>query len=231
MVLCITQGRTGNAARIGYEIVRDRGVCVIGMSPGNSYFNKDRISSLIKFSSEVFSQTIVMVPDVPAVHTYKALGYCENKARQKARLNGNTLQNHCKRAIQSLGYPVNKQFSVLEWAQDVERSPIYRQALMEIRELYKSNPCFSRRARHETQSVLEPKLGDPSRIETAVQEGVWYLIKEFAFLQACPSMFGLERIAYLYHKPWGIFEDYANRVYGGNMRQDLGFLIVDQVTA
>ncbi len=229
--MCIRQGRTGNAARVGYEIVRDSGICVIGMSPGNSYFNKDRISDLIKFSSRVFSQAIVMVPDVPAEHTYKALGYSGNKARQKARLNGNTLQNHCKRAIGSLEDHVKDRFSVIEWTQDVEGNPIYGQAIREIKELYWSNPHFSESARRETRSVLEPKLKDSGGIGPAVQEGVWYLLKEFAFLRACPLMFDLERVAYLYHKPWGIFEDYVNGVYDGRIHHGLGFLIADHVMA
>ncbi len=59
----------------GYQTLKNRGVALLGISPGNSYFKQSTISELIDFSVNIFSKIYIVVPDKPYEHTYRALGY------------------------------------------------------------------------------------------------------------------------------------------------------------
>ncbi len=50
---------------------------------------------------------------------------------------------------------------------------------------------------------------------------------EIAFLSASPKVFNVERVAYIYHKRWPIFENFVNGKFNGIVRTDLGFVIIN----
>jgi cyclo(L-tyrosyl-L-tyrosyl) synthase len=71
---------------------------IIGMSPGNSYFKDDEIKYLLKTAVDRYGRVAVMIADIPAISTYIALGYPENRARRdKALPQGNLLKNRTER--------------------------------------------------------------------------------------------------------------------------------------
>src|SRR5271156_6635082 len=78
---------------------------VIGMSPGNSYFKDEEIKYLLKTTVERFGRVAILIADIPAISTYVAFGYPENRARRdKAIPRGNSLKNKVRRAMEQLGY-------------------------------------------------------------------------------------------------------------------------------
>ena len=95
----------------------NRELALIWMSAGNSYFDKKTIGKLLKFADKNFPKIIILSPDKPAEHTFKALGYQDNKAKRKAKLNANLLINRAKRELQKIK---NKdKFSFINWENDV----------------------------------------------------------------------------------------------------------------
>lgn len=54
-----------------------------------------------------------------------------------------------------------------------------------------------------------------------------YLIEEFGFLLAAPELYRTDKIAYIYHRPWPIFENLVNGKYGQPINS-LGFVIVEE---
>jgi cyclo(L-tyrosyl-L-tyrosyl) synthase len=88
---------------------------IIGMSPGNSYFKDDEIKYLLKTAVDRYGRVAVMIADIPAISTYIALGYPENRARRdKALPQGNLLKNRTERAIVQLGY-TKDQVRIIDW--------------------------------------------------------------------------------------------------------------------
>ena len=220
----VLRGLNGTAFKIGYDIAAQKGVAVVGMSPGNGYFKRDKIDELLKYCASVFREVKIMIADRPSVHTYLAEGYPPEQAERKARLNGNTLQNHSR---DSIGAISTGNVELIEWQSLIDVNPAYRQELRSIEDMYAKNDAFRREARETTRSVLEGKLKHGTPIEDAVDEGIIYLLDELAFLSASPKIFGADRIAYVYHHRWKIYEDLIGGNFGGRRRNDLGFVIVE----
>lgn len=218
----IQNGLTGTAFENGYEIALSRGLAIVGMSPGNSYFDKDRIDDLLGYCADVFSEVRIMIADKPMEHTYRGIGYSTIKAERKARLNGNTLQNHSQRSIDGILGDVE----LVEWVDKINPHESYQRELRRFLELYRKNGDFRKEVRETTRTVLEGKLKQGVEIESAIDEGVHYLLKELAFLSASPEMFGTERVAYIYHDRWEVYEHFVEGKFDGKKRSDLGFVII-----
>ena len=216
------QRMPGTAAENGYKIVQGKGLAIVGMSPGNSHFNPQVIKELLQYASATFSKTKILIADVPAIHTYKGIGYSEKRAQKKARLNGNNLQNHSLRVIQTEKLNVE----LIEWADEVESAPEYQKELTHIQELYEENIAFRVDARNTTRNVVQSKLKEHVNIEEAVDEAVWYLLKELAFLLASPQLFDEPLVSYVYHHRWPIYENLVNGKYDGNVQKNLGFILI-----
>ena len=222
----VREGLCGAVFERGYGIYYEKGFAVIGLSLGNSYFKNEKIQELVRFGVDNFSQVQLMILDCPAVHTYSALGYSLKVAEKKARLNGNTLRNHAKRAIASIcDISVFPKVGIINWQEEIIQNEDYRREYQTLCSLYDINLDFRFAVRQTTQSVLEFKLKSNQNIDVAIDEGVNYLLKELAFLCASPDIFGVEKIAYMYHERWGVFENLVNGVYDCE-RGRLGFLVV-----
>lgn len=218
----IQTGLDGQAFENGYEILQNKGSAIVGMSPGNSYFKKDQIDDLLKFCAIKFSQVRIMIADKPAEHTYRAIGYSDQKARRKARLNGNTLQNHSQSSIDGI---LEGDVKLVEWENKIDLNESYQEELGRVETLYKENDEFRKEVRETTRKVLERMLKPGVEIESAIDEGVHYLLKELAFLSASPKIFGIERVAYVYHDRWEVYEHFVDGKFDGQKRLSLGFVI------
>ena len=218
----ISPNLIGTAFENGYEIVQDRGLAIVGMSLGNSYFNKDRIGELLRCCSVIFSHVRVMIADKPAEHTYKAIGYSPQEAVRKARLKGNTLQNQSQKSIDNILGDV----TLVEWGDEIDSHPSYLRELVRVEALYTESDIFREEVRGTTGIALDGKLKKGVEMVSAVNEGVHYLLKELAFLSASPEIFGTERIAYIYHSQWKVYEYFIEGRFDGQKRSDLGFVII-----
>lgn len=218
----IQKGLTGTAFENGYEILQERGLAIVGMSPGNSYFKKATIAELLRCCAGLFSHVRIMIADKPMEHTYMARGYSPAEAERKARLNGNTLQNHSRRSMEEILGDIG----LVEWGNEINPNGAYQTELNRILVLYKKNGNFRHEVRETTRTVLEGKLKQSVEIESAIDRGVFYLLKELAYLSASPKMFGTERIAYIYHNRWEVYEHFVEGKFDGQKRSDLGFVII-----
>ncbi len=212
---------SGTAFVTGYEIVQTRGLAVLGISLGNSYFSKNKIQGLMQYCATTFSQTRVLIPARIMIYTYLAQGYPKREAEIKARLKGNALRNSCKGIDQMVELNVR----VLEWEREIAKHNAYLLEELKIETLYRNNAQFRSHIRQTTASVLESTVQSEVNIDDAVELGIYFLLKELAFLSASPKIFGVENVAYVYHKRWDIYERFVNGDFC-EKRTDLGFVIV-----
>lgn len=223
----IQGGMEGIAFKNGYSIVKIRGMAIVGMSLGNSYFRREAIDNLLAYCGGIFSHTKIMIPDIPAKHTYEAIGYSSVKAERKARLNGNTLRNHCKKSIDTIILRnVKSDVKLVDWENQINSHKAYQRELRKIMEIYQHQLLFRQEARETTSAVLEGKLKSRMKIDEAVNKGVYYLLKELAFLSASPKIFETKRVTYVYHDHWKIYEDFIEGKFDKKQRKDLGFIII-----
>ena len=117
---------------------------IIGMSPGNSYFKDKEVHYLLKTMVERFGRVAILIADVPAISTYIALGYPENRARRdKAIPKGNALKNRVRKIMADLGYS-DDIVKIIDWGEQVENNSNYQQQYEKISNLYKLIQIFKK---------------------------------------------------------------------------------------
>lgn len=208
---------------IAQKVNEERGWALVWMSAGNSYFKEEVIKKILNFTSTHFSKTIVMAPDEPAEHTFKALGYEGNEIKRKSRLNANLLQNRAKRIISK--FKDKEKFKVVEWIEEVIPHGHYQEKFKEIVSLYNTNERFRNDVHETTLKVLSGKMKESINPNEAVKEGVNYLLKELAFVLASPNIYNIQRVTYVYHHDWPIFQKLIAGFYDGLKRENFSFLI------
>lgn len=200
-------------------------VGIVWMSAGNSYFKENVIEKILRKVGKQFSEVIVMVPDKPVEHTYRALGYKDNKARRKAILNANLLQNRARRVVEKLKEEgIKTNFKIVEWIDEIVPNKDYQDKYKEILKLFDSNKQFKEDALKTTEDVLNLKFkGAP---KNAVDEAVHYLLKELAFVVSSPKVYGASSITYIYHKDWEIYRKFILGYYDKKPKPKLKFMII-----
>lgn len=194
------------------------------MSAGNSYFKEEVIERIMKFAASKFTKVIVLAPDEPAEHTYKALGYEKNKSKRKAKLNANLLQNRARRIKEKLiKEGIGKNIEIIEWVDDIITNEYYKKSYQNILKLYKNNRQFRDDAKETTKLVLTSKFNNIS--ENTVDEAVFYLLKELAFIFASLEIYHAEEATYIYHKEWPIYQKFISGVYDSKIRTNFKFLL------
>lgn len=217
---------TGLAFQNGYDVLKNKGIAIVGLSVGNSYFTQGTIDELLEETTNRFSQTIIMITDKLALHTYKAVGYNHEKAEKKARLDGNALRNRVERSIENvIKEEAQQNIELVDW-EEVQKTKSYQQEYENILHLYENNQEFKNVVRDNTKKVLNRKLKPGVKMEQAIDEAKNYLLKELAFLLATPDIYNQRQVADIYHKNWPVFEKLINGEYNGVQRRDLGFIII-----
>jgi len=200
---------------------------IIGMSPGNSYFKDDEIKFLIENIVKRFGKVAILIADIPAVSTYIAFGYPENRARrEKAIAQGYALRNKVKKAMFQLGYS-KFQVVLIDWKDEVENSPDYLNSYNNVRELYDTNLKFMKQADETTREVLKASKREIADIEKATKIAVHYLLSEIAFLEWAPKFLHEDKVIYVYHKNWPVYEKYISGKFDGKIKSHMDFLLLE----
>ncbi|HEY9759565.1 MAG TPA: tRNA-dependent cyclodipeptide synthase [Oculatellaceae cyanobacterium] len=201
-------------------------IAVIGMSPGNSYFKDLEVRFLLKESINRFGRCAVMVADVPAIATYMAMGYPANRARNKAIPKGNNIKNRTLRLAQSLGYD-SDQVRIIDWSEEIEEHPKFQHHYCAIMEKFKDLPDFAKSVKDTCKDVLENSERNLPDVEAAAEGAAHYLLSELAFMEFAPEFLENERVCYLYHRNWQVYEDYIRGRFDNVPKPYLDFLLLE----
>lgn len=200
---------------------------IIGMSPGNSYFKDEEVAYLLKTTVERYGNVAIMIADVPAISTYIAYGYPENRARRdKAIPQGNLLKNRVVRAMTQLGY-TEDQVRIIDWENEVEQNPAYINHYKKVRKLYEENISFQQEADNATRQVLEGSKREFIDIQKSIKIAVHYLLSEIAFLEWGREFFNTDKVTYVYHKNWKVYEDYIAGKFDEDLKEHMDFLLLE----
>jgi tRNA-dependent cyclodipeptide synthase len=200
---------------------------IIGMSPGNSYFKDEEVSYLLKTVVEQFGRTAILIADIPAISTYIAFGYPENRARRdKAIPKGNALKNRVLKAMSELGYS-HDIVKIFDWEKEIEDNEAYKVKYNQVLALYNDNKEFHKIANSTTRGVLEGSKREIKDIQKATGIAVHYLLSELAFLEFVPVYLKVEKVVYVYHKNWEVYENYITGKYDSIAKSHLDFLLIE----
>lgn len=126
---------------------------------------------------------------------------------------------------------------MLDWTSEVDKDEAYIAALDYIISFYKSNSYFRLDVARSTAKVLgKDSTSSESESESSdselednesVQEGVYYLLKELAFIISSKQIFRTESVAVIYHRSWPVYEKFVNGDYDGKPKEGLGLAIIN----
>ncbi len=165
-----------------------------------------------------------MVADIPAISTYMAMGYNPGKARTKAVLHGNNLKNRTRRVIHDLGIE-DQNIVIVDWDNEVKDNSTYQKHFAAVQDLYDTNKPFEISVNNTSKEVLI-NSGKPYTDED-VKQATHYLLSEIAFLEFAPHFFGVDKVTYVYHKNWRVFEDYLAGIFDGKVRLYIDFVLLE----
>ena len=83
MSLNLAQVEDSFVFQTGQDVMAKNGVVLFGMSPGNPYFKSRVIEDYVEYLGKEKRRIIVVVPQQPAEHTYRALGSKDAVKREK----------------------------------------------------------------------------------------------------------------------------------------------------
>ena len=197
---------------------------VIWMSPWNSYFKNSEVAYLLKQTVQRFGKAIVLVADEPAINTYIAMWYNFGKARNKAILKWNNIKNRVKSVLWKIWIDPSV-ITIIDWSRDIKSNINYQRHYNGIIHLYKNNDLFFDKINETSQSVLLSSWKEIS--SDSIELATHYILSEFAFLEYCYNYFDNEKIAYIYHKNWRVYEDYIAGIFDGIVRPHLEFILLE----
>ena len=225
MMLTLDNDKDGPACARGNQILQEKGILVVGLSPDNSYFKKETIDELLRVSSSL-APTRVMIPYGPAMHSYKALGYPQSVAERKARLNCNRLRNQSQQSIDAIvSQHPERDLGIIDWKNHVDNDAGFLLEYKRLQELYQSAGEFRADVQEATGKALASRMKPGINPDDAGEEGKHYLLKELAFLLQSPRILHSPNVAYVYHRPWPVFISLIEGKYG-QRNEDIGFLVI-----
>lgn len=199
---------------------------ILGMSPGNSHFSESAIEALIGTAVRRFPHVLVMIPDIPAIDTYCALGYAFSQAKEKAVVKGgNLLRNRTGRVLSHMA-GVEQKVRILDWKADIAPHPAYGGSRARMEKLYTCSQAFRKAVNETTQHVLEKFDRDIPDMEGATEKAAKYLLAELSFLDAAREILNIQHIDFIYHRPWPIYERLIKGEFDGVKRPHMGFTLI-----
>ena len=236
-VFVITRELAGHCFTVGRRILDEKlGTVLATFSVGNPFSSEENIRSVLGLVAPQ-AKVRVFIPQEISHHTFEALGYSEQDSLRLARAKGQNIAHKLERALYASPFQAQRQEIVrIDWNHEVDSAAAYQCEYPYFDTLYNDSESFRVAVRSTTESVVkkgaerEGKLLSDAELQQRINLGVPFLIKELAFIIASPEILRTDSVVYLYHRRWPIFERLLNGEFDGNIRETVGFAVVDDGT-
>ncbi len=214
--------RVNDISSIGKLVLQEKQAVIIGLSIRNNYFRGNTIEQITDWAKDQFRILIFMLPDEPAIDTLSALGYSPEKARQKAMLACNNLENKCLRIIEK--FNIDDKVQIVRWAK-LKHNGTYQHSYFKLSQLYDEDELFRLDIRRATRQLIE-RHKTKLPIDQAIDMGSQFLIKELSFIIAASEILNLNcASAYLYHRQFDVHSNLLAGRYKIQVPVDSGYII------
>ncbi|WP_169805237.1 tRNA-dependent cyclodipeptide synthase [Nocardiopsis trehalosi] len=178
------------------EILEKGEHALLGVSHGNSYFNRERLTALMRWAAHRFAAVDVVIADSHVVHVLRALGYSEEHARRKAHKETRLIRNRVADAAGSLPEDRRPTVRGLSSFQD---DTAYRAVLADVAAAMRGEPAFAAVVRAMTRAVVAARTGAADVREDQVEAALCYLEAELPFFFDTPRILGVGSSVSCYH--------------------------------
>ncbi|MFD5748247.1 tRNA-dependent cyclodipeptide synthase [Streptomyces sp. NPDC127033] len=170
---------------------------LIGVSPGNGYFNEQRLTALLRWASSVFDEVDPVIPDASLTHTYRALGWDPERVRISTQRETRRLRRRIARAWVAAEVPSYRhRVRVLS---EFTEHPAYRSLLRRIEQVVAEKPRVRNVFRQASGLALASHLKGVEPSERQLEVGMGYLIAELPVCADTPAILGVPSSVHIYH--------------------------------
>lgn len=171
---------------------------LVGVSPGNGYFNQERLAVLLRWAGATFARVDAVVPDVSLVHTYRALGQSHEAAWANARHKVGKTCRRIARAWEAVGVPpVRQRIHLLSEFVD---HPVYSRLRAETDHAIDADPILRQAFLQAGRQVLKSFLKDGEPTRAQVDEAKNYLAAEMPLCLDTPTIMEVPSSVAVYHQ-------------------------------
>ncbi|MEV5576178.1 tRNA-dependent cyclodipeptide synthase [Spirillospora sp. NPDC052269] len=171
---------------------------LVGVSPGNGYFNRERLSALLRWAGATFARVDAIVPDASLVHTYQALGQSPEKAWSNARYKSGKTFRRISRAWDEIGVPRSEQR--IHLLSDFVDQPVYAGLRAQVDRAVDADPALREVFLQASRKVLKVYLKEREPTFEQIDEGKNYLVAEMPFCLDTPTLMGVSSSVAVYHQ-------------------------------
>lgn len=213
----------------GWELVKKRELMTVGVSPGNGYFTGDRLEMILMGMASYFTEVVVIVPDMPSLHTYRALGYDEHRAMDRVKKHRQDIDRCYRRASEQILLNFGKNnMRILMWSGGFAQEEYYQQAYSRAIDIYHNNLEFRESVQRNIKRFIlarleEQDLQQLGGMKNIVEKAAYYLIEEMAFHEVFHIVLGKDPIS-SYYKDLELVPNYVNGNYGDSQNKHVGWV-------
>jgi cyclo(L-tyrosyl-L-tyrosyl) synthase len=180
------------------ELYRLREHVLIAISPFNSYYSEENLKKLFNWGLGTFKNMNIFIPDEISVYTLQAMGYSEDKAKKKTRLNDNNLKNKAIRALLANGLSDIEANNIMVLCSNLIHNEKYLKFHDVYKKLYENDENFRKGCLETSKIVLSSKgfLGDIN--DEAACVAVKYFIAELPMYLNIPEILNIPSSLYTY---------------------------------
>jgi cyclo(L-leucyl-L-leucyl) synthase len=197
------------------SIIRQGEHALIGISPFNSRFSKEYVTSLILFIAERFSHVDILMPCVKeASRLLIASGVEEKKAIKKTE---RELRRHKKHINALFLTPAlqKRKINIIQFS-DYAKHPKYLSMKQELEVALTSCERFKRDCLTMSRLAVKGRMKGTGRDiqvpdSQLIKQALPYILAELPFFLNTPSLLGVKYSTLFYHRPWPI----ARGLYDG----------------
>lgn len=186
---------------------------LVGISPGNSFFNRENMLSVLAGLCKLSPQVFVIIPDAIHVHNYCGSGYPLEIARKKARAENSRVHKRLKDVCYILQNELKiTNYRILDWQSNFEENSAYQDNLQTILTDYDNNKAFQQCINDHSFQYLYCRAKSRTVISFNISQAVLYYLKELALISSLKSIF-YENFIVSYHKIWDQGFEYLEKLF------------------
>ncbi|MFP5385611.1 MAG: tRNA-dependent cyclodipeptide synthase [Bacteriovoracia bacterium] len=170
-----------------------------GISPFNSLFSEEYLSSLVYFALKNFKSFHFFLPDAPTIHTLEALGYSESDSRKKMKKQINWLRNKMHKALAANGLSSEKENYILD-AERLEKNDAFQDELKTVYGFFDFDPAFRKDCLDASRWVLQNKMEEKFITEQVLLKAVKYFLFEIPLFAATNKIVQSPTSIFCYHQ-------------------------------
>jgi len=214
----------------GWELVKKRELMTVGISIGNGYFKKERLEVILMGMANYFAEVLIIIPDLPTLHSYLALGYDEHHAMERVKKHRQDVSRCCRQiSEQAESIFAKKNINILVWNDHLFPKDDYRTAYDRAVATYNSDDGFKESILRNTERYILARLEGQDvqqlgGMRKIVEKAALYLIEEMAFHDVFHMVLGKYPIS-SYYKELELIPNYVNGKYNNTQNDRVGWVV------